>query len=86
MNTFYNVSKVALVLLAGIGFISPAFAESTDKEKPRVELNADNERELEFYDYHSGVTHTSVLHQFLYHSSDRNSLKPELTKQESANN
>lgn len=86
MNTFYNVSKVALVVLAGIGFTSPAFAESAEKEKPRLELNVDNEREIEFYDYHSGVTHTSVLHQFFYHSPDKTSVKPELSTQESTKN
>lgn len=85
MNAICKLSKIALILLASMGLFSPVYAETSEKEKTLGELNLDGDEEIEFYDYHSGVTHTSVLTHFLYHSLEKNSLKQDKAVEDNSN-
>lgn len=64
--------KVVLFLSAlSLLLIGPVYAESHDKTNSKVESQSDQEP-VEFYDYHSGYTHTSHVYQFLLnHVTDK---------------
>lgn len=66
MKNFYKTIIVLLFAGYSIALVSPAFAEPIENVKPSAVEETEQDHEIEFYDYHSGITYSYSLFNFVY--------------------
>lgn len=77
MKRIYKTITVFLFLSLGTVFSLPVLADGIENTKTKAAEEAGHEHEVEFYDYHSGVTYSYSLFNFIHPRADK-----KLTEQE----
>ncbi len=67
MKRVNNTIKLVIFAVLSMGLTSAAIAEHHESAKLKAQLQTEDEAEVEFYDYHSGVTYTGTLQRFMFH-------------------
>lgn len=72
MKELYKTTIIFLFAVLSTAFANPVFAESGENTSANISEPLGDDREIEFYDYHSGVTYSYSLFNFVYRHLDKN--------------
>lgn len=72
MKELYKTTTIVLFAVLSAAFANPVLAESRENTDPNISEPIGDDREIEFYDYHSGVTYSYSLFNFVYRHLDKN--------------
>ncbi|CAG1021178.1 hypothetical protein MTYM_00811 [Methylococcales bacterium] len=71
MKELYKTT-IFLFAVLSTAFANPVFAESGENTKTNISESIGDDHEIEFYDYHSGMTYSYSLFNFVYRHLDKN--------------